>query len=228
MQDFCRGNDAEASASISSLIHRLWFLVTLLDMRFLQIKHVILYLIQWVPQLEKMTYGITWWKCFSHSDTQFPVDAWSQSWSIYIPSCLANMKSTFNTKSPKSITTKRQFKQHFFISQWVKLAQCSFPGQRHLKLLELLLGSSSFCHFEHVEPHSFAEGSALSNSHNVSNCDISAEGKSGFSDWDSRVPEQDNVGDEKLHQSLPKAMSSEHLELGRPSWERHHLQQIKS
>lgn len=59
------------------------------------------------------------------------------------------------------------------VSQW------SFPGQRHLKLLELLLGSSSFCHFEDVEPHSFAEWSALSNSHNVSNCDISAEGKKG-------------------------------------------------
>lgn len=87
------------------------------------------------------------------------------------------MKNTFTTKSPKPITTKEQFKQHFFISQWARLAQCSFPGQRHLKLLELLLGSSSFCHFEHVEPHGFAEWSALSNSHNISNCDISAEGR---------------------------------------------------
>lgn len=46
---------------------------------------------------------------------------------------------------------------------------------RHLKLLELLLGSSSLCHFEDVEPHGLAEGSALSNSHNVPNCDVSAE-----------------------------------------------------
>lgn len=96
---------------------------------------------------------------------------------------------TFTMKSPKSIRTKGQFKQHFFICQWIKLAKCGSPGQRHLKLLELLLGSSSFCYFEHVEPHGFAEWSAFSNSHNVSNCDISAEEKSRFSDCDSIVPD---------------------------------------
>lgn len=142
---------------------------------------------------------------------------------------------TGNSKKPLRIYREKsqitqeqgQFKQHFFICQWVKLAKCSLPGQRHLKLLELLLGSSSFRHFEHVEPHSFAEWSALSNSHNVSNCDISAERKSGFSDWESTAPDRNKVWDVNLHQSLPKAVSSEHLELGRPSWEIHHLQQIE-
>lgn len=48
----------------------------------------------------------------------------------------------------------------------------------HLKLLELLLGSSSLCHFEDIKPHSLAEGSALPDSHDVSNCDVSAEKQS--------------------------------------------------
>lgn len=48
----------------------------------------------------------------------------------------------------------------------------SFPVQgqiTQLKLLELLLGSSSLCHFEDIKPHSLAEWSALSNSYDVSN-----------------------------------------------------------
>ena len=49
----------------------------------------------------------------------------------------------------------------------------------HLELLELLLGSSSLGHLEDIEPHGLAEGSALSNYHDVANCDI-PENRSPF------------------------------------------------
>lgn len=44
-----------------------------------------------------------------------------------------------------------------------------------LKLLELLLGASSLCDFEDVEPDSLAEGPTLSHSDNVSDLHIPAK-----------------------------------------------------
>lgn len=70
---------------------------------------------------------------------------------------------------------KRQFTRIFFIKQSRRSLHRLSSSKSHLKLLELLLGSSSLCHFEDVEPDSLAERSALSNGHNVSNCDVSAE-----------------------------------------------------
>jgi len=86
----------------------------------------------------------------------------------------------------------------------------------HLKLLELLLGSGSLGHFEDVEPHGLAERSALSDSDDVSNGDVSAETKQIHQQlvgvhlfktkpitmqpcWSRRCKE-------KLHQCLPKAV----------------------
>lgn len=53
-----------------------------------------------------------------------------------------------------------------------------FPITLHmlvLKLLELLLGASSLCDFEDVEPDSLAEGPTLSHSDNVSDLHIPAK-----------------------------------------------------
>lgn len=44
-----------------------------------------------------------------------------------------------------------------------------------LKLLELLLGTSSLCDFEDIEPDSLAEGTALSDGDDVPNLDIPAK-----------------------------------------------------
>lgn len=89
-----------------------------------------------------------------------------------------------------------------------------------LKLLELLLGACSLSHFEDIEPHSLAEWSALTNGHDVSNGDVSAgknnsDGLTGV--WRETVHCNDNGDSAELHQHLPKALSSELLELGRPS-----------
>lgn len=65
-------------------------------------------------------------------------------------------------------------KVFLFDSETVSQQQTSC-SKSHLKLLELLLGSSRLCHFEDVEPHGLAEWSALSDGHDVSNCDVSAE-----------------------------------------------------
>lgn len=71
-------------------------------------------------------------------------------------------------------TIGRLNKFFFFIWQNDKFANCSLCSKLHLKFLELLLGSSSLCHFEHVESHGLAEWSALSDGDNVSNHDIPA------------------------------------------------------
>lgn len=72
----------------------------------------------------------------------------------------------------------RKFNQDFlyFKMRQISRRQTS-RSKSHLKLLELLLGSSGLCHFEDVKSHCLAEGSALPDSHNVSNCDVSAEDK---------------------------------------------------
>lgn len=44
-----------------------------------------------------------------------------------------------------------------------------------LKFLELLLGTSSFCDFEDIEPDSLAEGTTFSHSDNIANLDIPAK-----------------------------------------------------
>ncbi len=41
--------------------------------------------------------------------------------------------------------------------------------QVHLKFTESLLWASSFSNFKDIKPHCLAEGSAFSNSHNISN-----------------------------------------------------------
>lgn len=49
------------------------------------------------------------------------------------------------------------------------------PGnvqQTALKLLELFLGSCCFCDLQHIEPHSLAEGSALSDGDDVTHSHI--------------------------------------------------------
>lgn len=46
-----------------------------------------------------------------------------------------------------------------------------------LKLLELFLGSCCFGDLQHVEPHGLAEGSALSNSDDVTHSHIPAGNK---------------------------------------------------
>ena len=51
----------------------------------------------------------------------------------------------------------------------------SSPAHPRLELLELLLRASGLCDLEDVEPHSLAEGSALSDGNNVSDGDVSAE-----------------------------------------------------
>lgn len=72
----------------------------------------------------------------------------------------------------------RKFSQDllYFKMRQISRRQTS-RSKSHLKLLELLLGSSSLCHFKDVKSHCLAEGSALPDSHNVSNCDVSAEDK---------------------------------------------------
>lgn len=85
----------------------------------------------------------------------------------------------FSVKSKGGDNTnnrKGNFKQDFLYLTVRQVSQQQpSRSQSHLKLLELLLGSSSLCHFEDVEPHGLAQRSALSDGDNVSNCDVSAE-----------------------------------------------------
>lgn len=66
----------------------------------------------------------------------------------------------------------------FFIWKGRVIQQQPSCSKSNLKFLELFLRSSSLSHFEDVKPHSFAERSALSNGHDVSNGDVSAERRS--------------------------------------------------